>query len=126
MPSKPSKITSLSAPDAVHIINKLFEDISNRLSNTQQLATSANQRIAGQPTLTFGAINANSSVSVTTRVNGATTHLVASANPLLTLGNDHLTWIAFISGTNQVTVRVTNPTTGPITVNTVRWNILVS
>jgi len=121
----PSRLTSLDHPDAVNIINKLFDNYSARIDKVAlQIATP--RRITGQPTLVFGTIGAGSSAQVTVAVNGATTSLVATANPVQSLGNNHLTWTAFTTATDQVTVRVTNPTAGSIAVNAVKWNVLVS
>lgn len=123
MPTRPSRLTSLDHPDAVKIINKGFDDISN---NIKQLETAVNgSRIFSQSTLVFGTIPANSSVNSTVNVLGASTTMVATANPILPLGSVHLIWSSYVSKNGQVTVKVCNPTTGPLAVNTVKWNILV-
>lgn len=124
MPSSPSRITDLSHPDAVTVINKNFDTFAARLD--QLASASASKRISSKSTLNFGTIGANSCVDSVVNLLNASTTLVAHANPILPLGSNNLTWSAFVSKNGQVTVRVNNPTTSPITVNTVSWNILVA
>lgn len=124
MPSRPSKLTDLTQPDAVHVINQLFGEYAKRIDDIQKLATP--KRIASQSTLVFGTVNAATCGEAVVNIPGATTTLVAHANPVLPLGNNNLTWTAYVSAAGQVKVRVCNPTAGNIAVNTVKWNILVS
>lgn len=123
MPTRPSRLTDLTYKDAINIINKGFSEISDNV-NKLELA-SASKRISSLSTLVFGTIPANSSVDSVVNILNASTTLVATANPILPLGSVHLIWSSFISKNGQVTVKVCNPTTAPITVNTVSWNILV-
>lgn len=120
----PARITNLQHPDAVKVINDLFQQVAAAVNHNAQAATP--KRISGQSVLNFGTVGANSSVETIAHVNGATASLVASANPLVTLGSADVTWTAYITGTDEVTVKVTNPTGSSIAVNTVKWNILVS
>jgi hypothetical protein len=125
MPSNPSRLTDLKHPDAVSIINKTFDSYAKRLDDIAKAASS--KRIASESTLVFGTIPANSSKDSIVNILLASTTLVAHANPILPLDSGgQLTWSAFVSKNGQVTVRVSNPTTAPIVVNTVRWNILVA
>ena len=124
MPSRASRLTDLSHPDAVKIINDLLNQLSDRVDDVAKAAKT--KRIASTSVLNFGTIAANSCVDSTVNIQGANTNLVAHANPILPLGSTNLSWSAYVSTANQVKVRVCNPTTSPIAVNTVRWNILVS
>lgn len=124
MPSRPSRLTDLTQKDAVHVINQLFAEYAKRIDDVQQSAVK--KRIASQSKLVFGTIAANSCVEAIVNLLGASTTLVAHANPTLPLGSTNLTWTAYVSAANQVKVRVCNPTAAPIAVNTTKWNILVS
>lgn len=124
MPSRPSKLTDLTQPDAIHVINQNFAEYAKRIDDIQKLATP--KRISSQSTLTFGTVGANSCVEALVNLLGASTTLVAYANPLLPLGSNNLTWTAYVFAANQVKVRVCNPTAAPIAVNTTKWNILVA
>lgn len=124
MPSRPSRLTDLSHPDAVHVINQLFAEYAIRIDNVDKKATT--KRIASLSTLVFGTIAANSCAEATVNLLDARTTLVAHANPTLPLGSNNLTWTAYVSAANQVKVRVCNPTAAGIAVNTVKWNILVA
>ena len=125
MPSAPSRLTDLKHPDAVNVINKNFDTFAKRLDDLAK--ASASKRISSKSTLTFGTINANTSKDSIVNILGASTTLVAHANPILPLDSTgQLTWSSFVSKNGQVTVRVSNPTTGNIVVNTVSWNILVA
>lgn len=123
MPSRPPRLTSLSHPDAVHVLNQNLDEYAKRIDDIQKLVTP--RRIASQSLLVFGTVGANSCVEATVNILGATTKLVAHANPTLPLGSTNLSWTAYVSAANQVKVRVCNPTGAGIAVNTIRWNILV-
>jgi hypothetical protein len=124
MPSAPSRLTDLKHPDAVNVINKNFDTFAKRLDDLAK--ASASKRISSSSLLVFGTIPANSCKDSIVNILLASTTLVAHANPILPLGSSNLTWSAFVSKNGQVTVRVSNPTTSPIAVNTVHWNILVA
>lgn len=124
MPSVPSRLSDLKHPDAVNIINKNFDAYSKRLDDLAK--ASASKRISSLSTLNFGTVAAHSCADSLVNILGASTTLVAHANPILPLGSTNITWSAFVSAAGQVTVRVSNPTASPIAVNTVRWNILVA
>lgn len=119
-----SRLTSLTDSSALATINKLFDSVSDTVDKLT-VATKT-KRIGGRSTLVFGTISAGSCVDAVANILGASTNLVAHANPLLPLGSTNLTWSTFVSGANQVTVRVCNPTSSPITTNTTEWNILVA
>ena len=123
MPSRPAKLTDLSHPDAIHVINQNFAEYAKRIDDIQKLASP--KRIASKSKLVFGTIGANSCVEATVNILGASTNLVAHANPTLTLGSTNLSWSAYVSAQNQVKVRLCNPTGAGIAVNSVVWNILV-
>ena len=124
MPSRPARLTDLSHPDAVHVLNQLLAEYAIRIDNIDKKATT--KRIGSLSTLVFGTVAANTCVEATVNLLDARTTLVAHANPTLPLGSNNLTWTAYVSAANQVKVRVCNPTAGNIVVNTVKWNILVS
>src|ERR1700752_5190047 len=123
MPSRPAKLTDLSHPDAIHVINQNFAEYAKRIDDVQKLASP--KRIGSKSKLVFGTISANSCVEATVNIIGANTNLVAHANPTLTLGSTNLSWSAYVSAQNQVKVRLCNPTGAGIAVNSVVWNILV-
>jgi hypothetical protein len=124
MPSVPSRLTDLTHPDAVKVINQLFDTYSKRIDTVAQQA--ASKRISSVSKLNFGTIPASSCKDSVVNILGASTTLVAHANPVLPLSVTPLTWSSFVSKNGQVTVRVSNPTTAPVVVNTVTWNILVA
>ena len=122
MPNSPTRLTDLTKPDAVTVLNKVINDIGNQIDTLTN--ASATKRISAVSTLNFGVVGANSSVDTVVNILGADTNFVATANPILFLGSVHLIWSAYVSAKNQITVKVCNPTTGPLTPNVVRWNIL--
>lgn len=124
MAKSPTRITDLQSPDAVKVLNSVVETINHRLDSVEQAAL--NKRLTSTSTLVFGTVSGNSCKETIVNIPGASTDLVAHANPVLSLGSTNLTWTAYVSAKGQVKVRVCNPTTSPIAVNTVRWNILVS
>lgn len=124
MASKTSRLNNLTDPGAAKTINKLFEDITNRIDEVSRSA--ATKRISNSAPLVFGTIPGNSCVETVVTMQGANANLIAHANPVLFLGSVNLTWNAYVSANNLVKVKVCNTTTSPITVNTVIWNILVS
>lgn len=125
MPSRPARLTDLSHPDAVHVLNQLLAEYAIRIDNVDKKATT--KRIASQSLLVFGTVGAGTCVEATVNILGATTNLVAHANPILPLyAGVNLSWSAYVSAANQVKVRLCNPTAAGIAVNTVKWNILVA
>lgn len=75
--------------------------------------------------LDFGSINAGTSVDRTVTATGASVTLGAVfASPQGTLAAG-LSWSARVSGSNTVTVRVTNSTTGALTPAVVDWRVAV-
>ena len=124
MTANKTRLTDLNHPSAVNVLNKVLDNVDQRLDAVEQQA--ALHRISSVSTLQFGTIPANSCVETVVNLLGVSTKLVAHANPILSLGSNNLTWTAYVTAANQVHVRVCNPTTNPIVVNTVRWNILVN
>lgn len=125
MPSVPSRLTNLAHPDAVKVINQLFDTYAKRLDDLA--AASTTKRLSSSSKLNFGTVNAHTCKDSVVNLLGASTTLVAHANPVLPLeATGQLTWSAFVSKNGQVTVRVSNPTASNLAVNTVTWNILVA
>lgn len=76
----------------------------------------------GTATLTYGSIAAQTCAEQTITITGAsTTNFGASASPRVTLGNVNLSWSAWVSASNTLSVRVCNPTVGAITPAAVAW-----
>jgi len=125
MPSRPARLTDLSHPDAVHVINQLFAEYAKRIDDVQKQATT--KRLSSSSTLVFGTVNAATCKEALVNLLGASTNQIAHANPVLPLdATGNLTWAAYVSAAGQVKIRVCNPTAGNIVVNSVKWNILVS
>ena len=82
--------------------------------------------LTGNATLTFGAISAQTCSEQNISISGATAGSAAFASPALTLGNTNLSWSAWVSSTNVLTVRVCNPSSGSITPAAVAWKAQVS
>ena len=75
--------------------------------------------------MTFGAIAPGACVDATAYVTGANQGLAANASPLVDIG-PNLTHSARVLKQNQVSVRVCNPTSGPLTPAVGKWQIVVS
>ena len=89
------------------------------------MAKTSNRRVNGASTLVFGTIAAGASVERALHVPAAQKDLVAHANPVGDPGAN-LVWSSRVTGTNQVTIRVSNPTAAPIAVNPIQWKVVVS
>ena len=76
-------------------------------------------------TLTYTMIASETCQEQSATATGAATTGVASASPGLSLGSTKLSWSAWVSATNTVSVRVCNPSAGAITPATVSWNLSV-
>jgi hypothetical protein len=87
--------------------------------------SAANLPLAGSATLTFGAITAQTCSEQTVAVTGAASTGVASASPTASLGSVNLSWSAWVSAANTVSVRVCNPSSGSITPSAVTWQARV-
>jgi hypothetical protein len=124
MPSRPARLTNLTHPDAVHVINQLFAEYAKRIDDVAALASV--KRLASQSVLRFGTVNAGTCAEALVNIPNASTNLVAHANPTLPLGSTNLTWTAYVFQAGQVKVRVCNPTSGNIAVNSVKWNIVIN
>jgi hypothetical protein len=123
MPWRPARINKLP-PEAAHILNQAIREINGRIDDTNK---QIRPRLKSTSKLVFGSIPANSSKQITVNIFGANTTGTAHASPAqgVTLGSSNLVWSAAVSGQNQVKVTLTNPTTSPITVNTIPWNVIV-
>jgi len=98
---------------------------ANIFKGTTPLAAST--LLTGSGTLTYTAIAAQTAQEQTVTVTSATTSMHgAVCSPLATLGNVNLSWSSWISASNTVSVRLTNPTTGSITPSAVSWGCTVS
>jgi hypothetical protein len=76
-------------------------------------------------TLDFGSIGAGASAELTVAVTGAQIGDVAYASPNTTL-EANLTWAAYVSSADTVTLRLTNPTASPIDpANSRSWRVAV-
>lgn len=81
------------------------------------------QHLKGSAVINFGSIPAHSAIERTITLLGANTSGAVSASPQLGLGNSNLVWSAQSTGKDKILIRVANPTAGPITASTVKWNI---
>lgn len=75
--------------------------------------------------LTYSSIAAQTCQEQTMTVTGAATSGVASASPASSLGSANLSWSAWVSSSNAVSVRVCNVSSGSITPSSVTWNVNV-
>jgi hypothetical protein len=78
----------------------------------------------GSATLTYTAIAAQTCQEQTLTVTGATSGKPTFASPAATPGSN-LSWSAWVSASNTVSVRVCNPSAGPITPAAVSWQAWV-
>lgn len=86
-----------------------------------------NKILNGSGTLTFGTVNGQTCSEQSLSVSGAsTTNFGAFASPASSLGSSNLSWSAWVSASNTVTVRVCNPTAGNIAVSAVSWGATVN
>lgn len=104
------------------MLNQNFRELTGRVDDIQKVLT---KRIGSASILTFGAIAPQTCKEATAFITGANQGLVAHANPVAALGQN-LQWSSYVSKQNQVTVRVCNPSSGSITPNVVKWQIVVS
>jgi hypothetical protein len=81
--------------------------------------------IPSSSTITYTAIAAQTCQDQTISVTGATTVESVTATPGASLGNANLSWSAWVSAANTVSVRVCNPTSGSITPSAVTWRARV-
>jgi hypothetical protein len=122
MPARPSNIGGTQ--DILPTVNQLIRELQIRVDSLNKILP-IHRTVAATGTLNFGSIPAGSSVERTIQVAGARQNGTAFASPQLEPGA-HLMWSAKITGTGIVTVRLVNPTSAPITANTVVWNATVS
>lgn len=94
-----------------------FQDPAIRSGGT----TTPAQFLMAGGTLNFTSISPQTCQEQVLTLTGATTSGVASASPSASLGNTNLSWSAWVSAANTVSVRVCNPTTGNITPTAVTW-----
>jgi hypothetical protein len=119
MPWRPARIKGLP-PEAAGIINQLLRETNGRIDN---LLASRTPRVAGTNSkLVFGSIAAGATQDRTAVVIGAKATHACHASPQVAL-QAGLTWSAWPTAQNQVSVRVANSTSGAIVPNLVTWNI---
>jgi hypothetical protein len=87
--------------------------------------SAANWPLAASATLTYTAIAAQTCQEQSVTVAGAAGTGVASASPTASLGSVNLSWSAWVSAANTVSVRVCNPSAGSITPSAVAWQARV-
>jgi hypothetical protein len=123
MPWRPARITNLH-PEAAGVINQLFRETNGRIDD---LFRQTRPYIKSVSTLNFSTIGPNSTVERTVHITGANASGVAHASPAqgVALGNSNLVWSSYVSGKDQVTIRLLNPTGSPVAVNTIPWNVRV-
>src|SRR5579859_2524991 len=112
---RPANIKGLPA-EAAHVINQLMRETNMRIDDTNKRLPT-HQQLKGQGVLNFGTIPANTAVERTINLLGIGSGAAVMANPVLNLGNANLIWSAHVPTSNQVTVRLLNPTSSPVTVN---------
>lgn len=83
--------------------------------------------LAGAGILTYTAISAQTCQEKPLTIAGApTANFGTSCSPRATLGNDNLSWSAWVSSANTISVRVCNPSAGSITPRAVIWGCHVA
>jgi hypothetical protein len=113
--------------EALHVLNQLFREVHGRLDDLDK-KTSPHQQLKTSGTLVFGTVPAQSAVEATLYVGNANTGGTVHVSPAqgVSLGNANLIWSAYVSHQNQVRVRLLNPTSSGVAVNTIKWNVLVT
>jgi hypothetical protein len=87
-------------------------------------AQQAARVLSAKAVLDFPSISAGGSQELTITVTGAATGDIAVASPNTFL-EANLTWAAYVNAADTVTIRVTNPTTGPIDPSSRTWRAAV-
>jgi hypothetical protein len=88
--------------------------------------TATNKILMGSGTLTYTAIAAQTCQERTITLTGSAVTGIAMASPAASLGSTNLSWSAWVSATNNVSVRVCNPSSASITPSAVTWNVRVA
>lgn len=117
---RPANLKSLP-PEASHVLNQLLRETNQRIDDLAKKVP-PHQNLKGTATLNFGTIPANSSVERTVNALGVNTSAAVAVSPSLTIGSVHLAWSARVGQNNQILIKVTNPTTGALDANSVKWN----
>jgi len=119
---RPIKITAFDST-GLHVLNQVVKEIEGSFQDLQKQIPPHNH-LKSTSILVFGSVPANSSQEATVLLPGASTTGVAHASPAQGLKlPSGLSWSSMVTAQNQITVRVTNATTSPVTVNTQKWNV---
>lgn len=111
--------------EGLHVLNQSIRELHIRIDDVNERIP-VHRIVKSTPVLNFGAVPGNGFIERTGFVPGASQQGAVHASHQLTLGNSNLiVAAAFVSGKDQVTVRLYNPTANPITPNTVKWNLAV-
>jgi len=120
MPARPSNISGVQ--DLLNVINQSVRELHIRIDQTQKQVP-VHKLLKTSARLNFGSIGANSTVERSAALAGVTQIGTVHVSPQLTLGNANLVWSAYVKQNGQITVRLLNPTSSPVTPNTVNWNL---
>lgn len=105
-----------------HVISQGIREANQNLDSLEKRQS---KRIGSTSALlNFGSIGPQSVVERSINLLGANQNLVPHVAPRNDLGNINLTWSAYIVSNGVVIIRLSNPTTGAITPNTVTWNVV--
>src|SRR6266436_10215623 len=114
---RPSNLTDLTRKDAAHVVNQLFRETNGRIDDITKA-----QRISlrGQAALNFGSVASQSCVERPVNLIGVNQNHVPHVAPVTAIGAN-LNWSSYVLASDTVAIRVCNPTSSPITANTINW-----